>query len=163
MSLLSLCQQIENSAVGTAIRESIWLFPIIETTHVLALALSVGTLMIFDLRLMGVAMPDIGVRRLHLQLRPWFLAGFALMFATGALLFWSEATRCYQSTAFWIKMGLIVLAGANAVLFERFTAPTAYREAGDPLPRLAVIAGWASLVLWAAVIGTGRWMAYNLT
>src|SRR5262245_27256795 len=82
---------MNNSSVGTGIRESIWFFPVIETLHVLALAVSAGVLMWFDVRLMGWAMKHHPISVVHKQLMPIALVGFIIMFSTGFLLFWSEA------------------------------------------------------------------------
>jgi hypothetical protein len=156
------CQWLYDSEVGTGIRESIWLFPIVEGTHLLGIALSVGMLCWFDLRLLGLALPDQPVSKVWKQVMPASLVGFVLMFVTGGLLFWAEAAKAYASIHFWIKIGLLVLAGVNALIFET----TAHRNMAEwdkaPVPPFrARMTGAISLILWAAIIITGRTMAYN--
>ena len=118
MSLYEICQALQDSAVGTSIRESIWTFPIIETVHVLGLAVSVGILVMLDLRLVGAGMRDIRASDIMHKLKRWYLLGFAAMFGSGALLFWSEAEKCYRSPTFRIKLIFLALAGLNALFFE---------------------------------------------
>src|SRR4029453_9335180 len=116
--LARFCQWLYDSKTGTGIRESVWVFPIIEGTHLLGIALSVGLLCWFDLRLLGVALRDQPVSKVWQQVMPVAFVGFTLMFISGLLLFWAEAITAYRSVHFWIKLGLLVLAGINALRFE---------------------------------------------
>ncbi len=163
MSLLSVCQWIQNTASSTAIRESTWVFPIIETTHVLGLSLSVGLLVVSDLRLTGFVMRRRPASEVFRQVAPWMLAGFTIMFASGLLLFWSQAAKAYDSVFFRIKLGLLLLAGVNAAIYH-FTIYQRMDEWENKLipPASARIAGWLSLVIWAGIIAAGRTMAYTL-
>ena len=159
----ALIQWMQNSDIGTGIRESIWLFPIVEATHVLALAISVGILIWFDLRLLGWGMKHQPVSQIHKQLMPYAFIGFVVMFITGVLLFWSEAEKCYLSGFFRAKVFFLVLAGANACLFELRTKKTIVEWDKYPIPPMqARMAGLISIVSWAAVIVAGRATAYNL-
>jgi len=156
------CQWLYDSKTGTGIRESVWVFPIIEGTHLLGIALSVGLLCWFDLRLLGLALRDQPVSKVWQQVMPVAFVGFTLMFISGLLLFWAEAITAYHSVHFWIKIGLLVLAGANALRFET----TAHRNMAEwdkaPVPPLnARLTGAISLILWTAIVITGRTMAYN--
>jgi hypothetical protein len=157
-----LCEWIAGTSVGRGILESLLLFPIIEGFHLMGIALSVGVLCWLDLRLIGIAFTDQPVSKVWKQVVPVASVGFVLMFVTGGLLFWAEAITAYDSVHFWIKLGLILLAGVNAAYFEFMTRRdiTAWDNAPVP-PRNARIAGFASLILWTAVIITGRTMAYS--
>jgi len=161
MSLQAWCAFIQASSVGTAIRESALVFPVIETAHVLAISLSVGLVLLFDLRLVSAALRAATPEQIVRGLKPWYLAGFAIMFATGGLLFWSEALRCYQSGAFRWKMAFLALAGLNAALFE-MKYEGRIGAWSERIPGGAQAVGWCSLVCWAAVIALGRWTAYRL-
>ena len=156
------CQWLYDSKIGSGIRESVWVFPIVEGTHLLGIALSVGLLCWFDLRLLGLVLRDQPVSKVWKQVMPVAFVGFVLMFVTGLLLFWAEAITAYHSVHFWVKVALLILAGANALSFET----TAHRNMAtwdnSPVPPLrARMAGAISLFLWAAIIITGRTMAYN--
>jgi hypothetical protein len=162
MSLLELFLWIENTRVGTAIRESLYFFPLVETGHVLGLAISVGTIVWFDLRLLGVAMRHDPVSEVFEQLKHWMRAGFSIMFVTGGLLFWSEATRAYASFYFWLKLALLMLAGLNILVYH--WGIDRHRSEWDkaPIPPLSArVAGLISIVLWLGVIAAGRIMAYT--
>jgi hypothetical protein len=157
-----LCEWIASTQVGRGILESVYAFPIIEGLHLMGIALSVGVLCWLDFRLIGIAFTDQPVSKVWKQLMPVAAVGFALMFVTGGLLFWAEAITAYDSVHFWIKLGLILLAGLNALYFERVTHKGIASWDSAPVPPLkARIAGFASLILWTAVIITGRTMAYS--
>ena len=160
-SILEVCRRLDRSAIGTDIRESL-LFPFIEGVHVLALALSIGLVVITDLRLMGVGMRNRPASEIWSQFFPWMMSGFGVMFLTGSLLFWSHAVSAYHSTAFRMKLCFAVLSGLNAAIYH----VTIYRKLdqwdASPIPPLqARLAGWTSLILWAGVITMGRIMAYT--
>ena len=95
-----VCQWLEQTAVGTSIRESLWLFPIIETVHIFGIILLVGATSILDLRLMGLTFRDEPVSKLANQFLPWAWAGFLTQVITGLLLFSSEATKMYGNHRF---------------------------------------------------------------
>src|SRR5690349_7216080 len=89
--LARACQWLYDTKIGSGIRESVWVFPIVEGTHLLGIALSVGLLCWFDLRLMGVVFCDEPVSKIWRQVMPVAFVGFVLMFVSGLLLFWAEA------------------------------------------------------------------------
>jgi uncharacterized protein DUF6644 len=154
---------MQNSDIGTGIRESIWLFPIVEATHVLALSFSVGVLVWFDLRLMGWGMKHQPISQVHKQMMPLAFIGFVVMFITGVLLFWSEAEKCYFSGFFRAKVVFLVLAALNAGFFELSTKKTIEDWDKYPIPPVkARMAGLVSIISWTAVIIAGRATAYNL-
>ena len=162
MSISQFCQWLQDTPWGTGIRESTWVFPIIEGTHAIGIAFSVGILLIMDLRLMGVLLRREPVSEVSNHLMPWSLGGFAVMFITGSLLFWSQAVKAYGSIFFRIKIVLLILAAINALAFEL----TLRRNivAWDTLekpPFRARLAGLLGILLWAGVIAAGRTMAYN--
>ena len=162
MSILSVCQWLQDTDIGTSIRESIWTFPIIESTHVLALSISVGLLLMSDLRLMGVILRRRPVTEVYEQIKPWMFTGFAIMTITGIFLFWCQAVKAYNSYFFRAKVVLLILAAVNAIAFERgiYRKVSQWDNALVP-PREAKVAGWVSLILWVAIITCGRTMAYT--
>ncbi len=162
-TLLSrFCEWLYLTDGSVGIRESIYLFPIIEGLHLLGIAVSVGVLCWFDLRLLGLALRDEPVSKVWAQLMPWALGGFVLMFVTGLLLFWAEAATAYHSFHFWLKLSLLLLAGVNALVFESTVRRNIDEWDSDAVPPLnARLAGVASLILWTAIIVTGRTMAYT--
>jgi len=163
MSPFEICQWIQDSSIGTQIRESTYVFPIVEGLHVLGLAISVGTIAIVDLRLIGATMKKERVTDVIEQLQPLTLGGFALMFISGILLFWSEAARLYPSYSYRIKFIFIALLGINAMLFHSTIYQSVDKWNSDAVtPFRARMAGWIGILFWAVVIFCGRWTAYNL-
>jgi Family of unknown function (DUF6644) len=145
-----------------ALHNSLYVYLLVSTVHVVTLSLFVGTAAMLDLRLLGATMRDVPVSEVAGRLRPWTIAGFLVMAASGALLFYANPTPRYENFFFRTKMMLLVLAGVNAWLFHR----TVYRRVvewdRDPLPPLrARVAGGVALALWAATIMSGRMVAYD--
>jgi hypothetical protein len=162
LSFYSFCLWLQNTPWGTAIRESTLMFPIIETIHVLGLGLSVGTVAVFDLRLLGRSLRREPVSQIMSQIMPWSIAGLVVMFVTGGLLFWCQALKAYNSVFFRIKLVLLLLAGVNALVFQL----TVYRsmatwDKAEVTPLQARLTGGLSLALWIGIIAAGRTMAYN--
>lgn len=161
MTLADVCIAIGDSRIGTELRESLWVFPLLETLHVLALALMTGTIAIFDLRLLGVVLRGEAVAAVYRRVWPLVWIGTAVMMGTGALLFWAGAAKLYANPAFRWKLVLLVLAGLNPVLFHLGVGRTMSEWGPDvALPVRARLAGAASLLLWSGVIITGRAIAY---
>jgi len=161
--MLSMCRWLQDTHIGTSIHESIWVFPIIETIHVLALSISVGLLLVSDLRLMGYIMVRRPVSEVYEQIKPWMFIGFAIMVVTGILLFWCQAVKAYTSIFFRVKVVLLLLAAINAVAFERGIYRQVEKWDNSLVPPLeARLAGWLSLIFWIAIITCGRTMAYTL-
>jgi hypothetical protein len=158
-SIVQIAQAIQDSSVGTAIAESTVVFPLIEAVHLLGLALSVGLLLIVDLRLLGLVLPTVPVATVHHQLRRWILVGFSLTFASGALLFWAEAGLAIVNYAFIAHAIFILLGLANAAYFELRLAPDAAHWK-ESLPAAARLAGAASLGAWFFVLVSGRLIPY---
>jgi hypothetical protein len=116
MSLLPFFQWCYQTAVGEAIRESLWLFPLIEAFHLVGLGLTVGAVLIVDLRLLGAGLTRHSVAQLAAAVEPWLLGSVTLMFVSGIPFFLSESMKCYYSFAFWVMMTSLFL-----VLLSTFT------------------------------------------
>jgi hypothetical protein len=160
--LLSICQWLEKTPAAVAMRESLWIFNVTETTHTLGIILVAGTIMLVDLRLLGLGLRRERVSEVVARIVPWTLSGFCLMFLTGGWLFVGEASKLYHSPAFRIKLVLLSLAGLNALIFHL----TVYRRAAEwdgvqVLPIAARMAGLLSLFLWMGIIAAGRAIAYG--
>jgi hypothetical protein len=159
--LQHFCQWLFDSQVGTAIRESVYVFPIIDAVHVLGMALLVGTVAILDLRLLGVILKTEPVSQVAKQVLPLTWCGFGVMFVSGFLLFWAEAAKSYGNPAFRIKLVLLFLVGLNPLIFHS----TIYRSVAnwnqaEVTPRRARLAAVLSLTLWGGIIAAGRSIAY---
>jgi hypothetical protein len=161
MSLVELSQLLYDSDLGTALRESIYAFPLIEGVHLIGLSLSVGLLFFIDLRLLGWFLPNVRVEVLFNPLRPIILVGFFLTFITGIVLFAASATKIITLDVFFYKLIFIALAGVNAAWFELKWGRKLETWGGDVvLPQGVKFAGAASLFLWSLVVITGRLIPY---
>jgi hypothetical protein len=162
MSILRFCQWLAGTEGSVALHESLWVYPLVESTHVWTLAIFVGFAALLDLRLLGLALARVPMSEVARKLLPWMLAGFALMVVTGLLLFYAIPVRTYQSIFFRAKLGLLGLAGLNAWLFHAnvWRRVAAWDSDAVP-PRSARFAGGVSLLLWVCIIFAGRMIAYN--
>ena len=158
MSLLPFFEWAEATALGEAIRNSSWAFAVIESFHLLALAVVGGTVLLVDLRLLGFGLRAQPVADVARDARPWFVGSLIVMLVTGAGLFLSEAMKCYGSTAFAVKMTCLALAIAFT-----FTVRTNVTMADEGRVRSAVRKAVAlvSLALWFGVAASGRWIGFS--
>jgi hypothetical protein len=162
VSLFELCEWLASTSWSIALHESRYAFLVVLTVHVLTLSVFVGTALMIDLRLLGVAMVRVPASQVIGRLAPWTAAGLILMMTSGALLFYAAPLVRYENIFFRMKMATLVLALLNAWLFHR----TVYRRIDDwdrdtVPPWHARLAGGLSLVLWVVIIAAGRMMAYQ--
>jgi hypothetical protein len=159
--MLEFCQWLDQTAVGSAIRQSLWLFPAIETVHLLGMAALVGTITVLDLRLLGWAMPQRRVSEVTARLLPWAWLGFGVQVVTGMLLFSSEAVKIYGNPAFRLKMLFLSLAGIQALIFQTVVSRQLPAWDGRPsLPVIAKVMGLVSILLWVAIVTAGRFIGF---
>ena len=163
MSLFGWCQWLEHTPLAFGIAESTWLFPLIEGTHILALPLSVGMILIVDLRLLGLAFRSGPASRIMKEVLRWSTPGFAVVFITGGLLFMAHAGEAYGNGFFRVKLMLLVLLGINAAVYQTIFYPRmAQWDVARSMPVGAKLCAALSLIAWIGVIVCGRTMAYQL-
>ena len=161
-SIIPALEWLEGLAWTTAIRESAWGYPIIETAHVASIVFFAGLVIVMDLRLVGLAFTHAPLTQIQRRLFPWQMAGFVPSTATGLLLCCIDPLRYYGNVFFWVKLGMLVLAGINALAFHLTTSRKAVRWDEDPQVRGTVrLAGAVSLLLWSAIIVSGRLIAFT--
>lgn len=156
-------QRIYDLPLSEAIRQNVNAFPLIESLHVLAIAVVFGTIFIVDLRLLGVAAHRPGARLLMRELLPYTWLAFVVAAITGGLMFLSNAVAYAHNTQFLTKLVVIAFAGVNMAIFHS----TAFRRIVEwdetlPPPMAARLSGAISFVLWVAVIVLGRWIGFTL-
>ncbi len=161
MSVLSVCEWLQTLPWASGIKHSTWQFPVIESVHSLALGVMLWPAALLDLRLLGVTMRRRPVSQVAEQFLPWVWTGFIVMISTGAVLFASEAVKCYNSPFFRAKVVLLGLAGVNALIFHKtvFQSLDAW-DKDTPTPWRARLAGASSLAVWIGVVAMGRALAY---
>ncbi len=163
MSLLQICQWLQETPLSTSIRESILAFPVIEGMHLLGISVSAGLIAVSDLRMMGLILKKESASDVFHQLIGWISAGFTMMIITGSLLFISEPVKCYGNISFRFKVLFLFVAGINILIFHSskiYRHMSEWEWDANP-PRAAKLAGWISLISWGIVIIVGRTTAYN--
>ena len=163
MTLHQAFEWLEATSVGVMVRESQWGFPILVAIHLMAITLSVGTLVWFDLRLLGVSMTRYRASLMYRRLTPWMFTGFGIMMISGLTLLAGFATAAYSNLYFRIKVLAMVLAAVNAIVYHRYTERriASWDESAAP-PKGARVAGLLSICVWATVIVAGRIMSYTM-
>ena len=160
--LFDFCQWLQDTNFSTSIRESTFMFPIIEGMHLLGIGVSAGTIALTDLRLVNKLMNRDPASKVLASLLPFTVVGFIFVLITGVLLFWAEPAKSYINPWFRLKMTAIVLAGLNAGIFHMTVYRTMDQWDNDVIaPPRARMAGMVSLVVWALVIWFGRQFAYS--
>ena len=157
-----LAEWLDSTVWSTMLHESLYVYPLVESTHVLTIMLFAGTIFMLDLRLLGASFTRLGVSEMTSRLLPWTIAGFIIMMVTGALLFYAIPVRTYHSLWFRVKITLIVISAVNIWLFHRRVSRD--RETWDlaAMPPLgARISATISIAAWGSVIVMGRMIAYN--
>ncbi len=157
-----LLQGLEATPWGTAVRENTWLFPTIESVHVLALVMVVGSIMVVDLRLLNLASRQRSVKELTDEVLPWTWTAFVAAAITGSLLFSSSAVRYSGIWQFETKMCLLVLAALNMGIFHlgAFRSVAQWDRAPARPPLAARLAGGISLGIWLVIVALGRWVGF---
>jgi hypothetical protein len=158
LDLLPFFQWCYQTPIGEGIRNSTWLFPVIEAFHLLGLGLTAGSVLLVDLRLLGVGMSKQPVAQICVGARSWLLGGVTLMFSSGIPFFLSESIKCYYSFAFWIKMTSLFL-----VLLFTFTVlrHVTRLDLTSNRPLLGRATALTSLLLWFGVAWGGRWIGFS--
>lgn len=162
MSIHAFLEWLGQTPWSIALLESLYVWPFLESMHVLTLALFMGTAAVNDLRLLGAGFTRVPAAEVTSQLLRITRLAFAVMVVTGVLIFYSNPVRYYHNIFFRIKVVLLIVAGINIWLFHG----RIHRRVGDwqhdaRPPRAARVAGAISLLAWAGIIITGRLIAYN--
>jgi len=163
MPLHDWANALEASQFATAMRESINWFPALILTHVCGLLIAAGTIVFWDLRLLGFGLRSVPVSRLAEALLPWTWGGFTIMLMSGSLLLSMEAGRLYENIFFRMKVAMLILAGLNVLSFHLSVFRRVKTWDLDPVaPLRARIAGGFSIFLWFSIMAAGRAIGYTL-
>jgi len=138
-----------------------WWFPFLESIHVLAIALLVGSILMVDLRLLGLAATKYAANRVTRELIPWTWGALCVAMVAGTGMFMTRAATYLENPAFQTKLVLLLLAGGNMALFQfRTFRDVEVWNTAVVTPVAARVAGAASLLLWAGVVLAGRWTGH---
>lgn len=160
--ILEFCRWLETTTLSTRVAESLWAFPIIESLHTVGIAVFLGLLLVWDLRLLGWIFHSVPVSEIWSRLIPWISAGAAFMTLTGLILFIGNPIHYWGHVFFRLKLAALALALVNVAAFHLGIERRLVDWDAAPVPpRAARVAGAASVVLWAVVVVTGRLSGYN--
>ena len=161
MQLQAFYQWVQNTSVGQEMGLSDYLFPVVESLHVLSLAIMMGTIAFVDLRLMGFINLERPVSKTLRDMLPFTLGSFIAVVVTGTLLWMTHAAQYMQNGPFLAKMALMGVAGINILIFHGTTQRSIANWDLGKVPVPAVLAGATSLLLWIAVVACGRWIGFT--
>ena len=160
--ILRFCQWLETTTVSQELAGSIWTYPVIESLHAVGVAVFLGLLLVWDLRLVGVLFGRVPVTEVWARLIPWIAAGAIFMMVTGVALFVAKPVYSWGHIFFRIKLVALFLALANAIAFHFGIERRVVDWDHAPMPpRAARAAGAASIALWAVIVVAGRLIGYN--
>lgn len=156
--LLPFFQWCETLWLGRFVVESLWLFPVIEAIHLLALSVLGGAVLIVDLRMLGFGLKNRAVAQIARNAKPWLIGALTGLIATGIPLFLSEPTKCYYSPAFWVKMNTLAIA---LIFTFAIRNRVALSEPVRNTARRQMLVGALSIALWLTVAAAGRWIGFS--
>jgi hypothetical protein len=156
--LLPFFQYLETVWLGRFVVESNWLFPVIESVHLLALALLGGSILIVDLRMLGLGLAGRDVKEIARDARPFMNFALVMMISTGLPLFLSEPIKCYYSSAFWVKMWTLAFA---LIYTYTIRTKTTRMDVVQNTARRQMLVGALSIALWFTVASAGRWIGFS--
>jgi hypothetical protein len=162
VELTTIIQALEGSLLSDWMRNNLKAMPLVEATHVLAIAVVFGTILIVDLRLLGYPSTRRSYTRVHDDLVRWTWAAFGIAVITGVLMFVPNATTYYNNAPFLWKIAVMLGAGVNMAVFELVTARSkASWDQDVAVPNAGRLAGLLSIGLWTGVIVLGRWIGFT--
>ncbi len=163
MTLHDALLALQNTPLATAVAESPWMFPTVESIHVLAITFVVGSIAVVDLRLLGIAGRDQKITRLTHDILPWTWFAFVIAAIMGFLLFSSQAVAYFNNIPFRLKFVFMLLAGVNMLVFQFVTFKNVAKwDEKLPTPFPVKLAGALSLGLWVCVVAAGRWIGFTM-
>jgi predicted alpha/beta hydrolase len=153
--------RLADSSLALAMRNELWLYPLVEVLHIIGFSVLVGAVVMFDLRILGLSR-DIAVTALARHLLTWAVAALLLIVPAGLMMFSAHPHDFAGNNVFVLKLGLIATAGINALLFHAGTYRSVERwNTGHKAPGLARVQALVSIALWITVILCGRLLAYT--
>lgn len=165
MSIDAILQSINSIGLARHIQMSEAFFPNLEALHVLGITLLFGSIVLIDLRLLGVFGRERSYPAMSRDLIRWTWLGFAIALITGGLMFISNAAMYFHNTQFQFKLLLLALAGINMLILEfrtihQLPAWDGTYVASPPAVRLAAA---LSLTFWTSILILGRWVGFTLS
>ncbi|MHC8286001.1 DUF6644 family protein [Pseudomonas sp. XS1P51] len=152
---------LDGSQLGATMRGDLWLYPLVEVVHIIGFSVLVGSVVMFDLRVLGLS-KSIEVTALARHLLTWSIAALLLIVPAGLMMFTAHPHDFASNNIFILKLCLIATAGLNAVIFHVgvYRSVTQWNT-GAAAPGIAKIQALLSIALWFSVVLCGRLLAYT--
>ena len=159
--IVSLFQRINDLSFSESVRESFWMFPAIETIHVVAIVIVLGSITRLDMRLMGLVWQNRPVTEVSDEMLPWTWTSFVIAAIFGTMLWMSKPITYFGIAFFDVKMILILLAGINMLFFQFVTFKDVSVWDRDPIPPASArLQGALSMAFWLCVVVCGRFIGF---
>jgi len=155
-NMQSAIEWLYGTSVSSAIRDTSWIVPTVQAIHICAIAVVVGSALVTELRIAGVIAPEESLKVVAQRYLPWMWCAVGVLLATGLVMVVGEPERVLANRVFWLKMGLVLSGVLLSVYLRRPLLRSTDEGHGQPAKALA----WGLLILWVAVIFSGRWIAY---
>jgi len=160
-NLRTLSEWLAHSTLSLQLQEAMWVIPMIQTVHILAVAVAIAAAFLLDLRVLGAFAIGEPSDRIAKRLLPWARWAIAVLAMSGALLIVAEPERCLTNAAFWSKMLMLIMAlSTTGILHKGIRRTCAFWEISPPRRVTGKIIAGTSLLLWSGVVLAGRWIAY---
>jgi hypothetical protein len=158
--IVGILHWLENTSWAIGIRQSLWLYPVLEIVHLTGIVILVGAAFMFDLRLLGFS-KNLSVYGLARHLLPWSQRGLLLIIPSGILLFITNSETLGTDPTFWLKMILLILAAINVLVFHKWIFKHQINsKAHGKIILSSKISALISIIVWIAIIACGRLLAY---
>lgn len=161
MSIETFGNWLYETPLATSIRDTAWIIPTVQSVHILAIAVVIGSALVSDLRLAGVLATEEAPSTVVRRYLPWMWRALIVLLLSGLLLVVAEPGRTLVNTVFWSKMGLVLLAFGLTLAFRKPLLDPEFSAEHAKWRRTVKPAAWLSLAVWVAVIFCGRWIAYT--
>jgi hypothetical protein len=160
-SLDAFCDRLSQSAVSQAIQTTEWVIPAVQTVHILAVAAVVSSILLVNLRFIGVQARNQPVATVMARYLPIVWYGLPILLASGTTLIIAEPSRSLQNPVFILKMALVLLAAGTTLAYQiPLKRDDRFWDCSSSRRRLAQLIACLSMPLWAAIVFAGRWIAY---
>jgi hypothetical protein len=162
MNMREVATLLYQTSVSTEIREVTWIIPTVQSIHIVAIAVVLGSAIVSDLRLAGVFATDEAPHSIVRRHLPWMWGALIVLLATGSIMAVGEPNRVLTNTLFWVKMGLVVIAFVLTLIFRLPILNPGFRTDRWRWVGMVKPMAWVSLLIWIAVVYCGRWIAYAI-
>ncbi len=161
MSILSFSNQLSDTPLSQMIQNVVWIIPLVQSAHILAIAIIMASAVTIDLRLVGVTKGGPSLAALEKRFLPWFWTALGVLAATGLVLIIGEPARELLNWMFYVKIGLVLaIVAVTAVVQARLRGRPEGLARSAAQQKIDFILGGSSLLLILAIITAGRWIAY---